>query len=258
MKKVVIIISMIFLLSFVAAQEYRLEIFTSQETFEAGENITLKVNIYDSQSSLITDEVLIILEDAENKAKIEQLIPSNEFVSVGLGDQASHGQGKITANYKDSEATKLFIIEIKELAKFELNGENLLITNIGNTKYTKTIQIIIGETTGIKEPKLDIGEKISYKLVAPEGVYKIKITDGKTTLSKGEVKLAGTGKAIGALDERISQRNPITGGIRPDEESDENLLSYFKNSTFTYVFIIVIFGAMILLAIERRMHKKTK
>ena len=169
---------------------------------------------------------------------------------------ASYGQGTITAKYKDAEAKGFFIIEIKESAKFELEGETLTITNIGNTKYTKTVQIIIGETTGIKEPKLDVGKKVSYKLIAPEGVYSIKVTDGKTILTQDEVKLTGTGKVIGALDETPSQRTGITGGIRA-ENSEENILSYFKNSKFVFVFVFVfaVLGAMILLAIERRYRK---
>ena len=65
----------------------------------------------------------------------------------------------------------------------------------------------------------------------------------------------GTGKAVGVLDESISQRSGITGGISPDEE-DEQLLNYLRNNSFIYIFILVIFGAMILLAVERRFRRK--
>lgn len=168
---------------------------------------------------------------------------------------ASYGQGKITATYKDSTATGFFNIEINEIVKFEIQGEKLIITNIGNTKYTKTVQIIIGETTGIKEPKLNIGESVSYRLIAPEGIYNIKVSDGKTSISQGEVKLTGTGKVIGALDERASSGAGITG-ISPEENSETELFNYVKKSKFIYVFVLTIFGAMILLAIERRYRRK--
>jgi hypothetical protein len=97
-------------------------------------------------------------------------------------------------------------------------------------------------------------------LVAPEGIYNIKVSDGVSTpLEIGGVKLTEkglTGKTIGILDEEASKRSPVTGGISPEEDSDEALLSYIRNSKFVYVFVLVIFGAMILLAIEKRYRKK--
>lgn len=254
-KGVIFLFCIILLSSLVIAEDYVLGVSIAKEIFEAGENITFKVDIYDSNNNLIDDAVSVTLEDAEERIFIKQTIPSNEFIEVNLGKLASYGQGKIIAEYKNSKATGLFEIKIKELARFDLNEDTLTITNVGNTRYTKTIHIIIGETTGIKNPKINIGKSISYKLIAPKGVYLIKITDGKTTFIKEEVILTGTGKIIGALDERISKGNSITGGISPDEE-DGISRSYLKNNKFTYVFILAIFGATILLAIERNYKKK--
>ena len=254
-KGLIFLFCIIFLSSLVTAQEYKIDITTTQEIFEAGKNITFRVSLRDLNNKPIYDNILVIVEDAEKRVKIEQDVQSNEPVSVNLGNRASHGQGTITTKYGDSEAKGFFVIEIKELVKFELEEDTLIITNIGNTRYTRTIQIIIGEVTGIKEPKLDVGKKVSYKLVAPEGVYNIKVTDGETILTQNEVKLSGTGKVIGALDESASQRTSITGGIRP-EDSEENLLSYFKDSKFVYIFVFIVLGAMILLAIERRYKRK--
>ncbi len=253
-KSLIFLFCIILLSSLVVAQEYKIGISTLKETFEAEENISIRISLLDYQNNPINDEVSVILEDAEKKVKVEKTIPSNKPVEINLKG-ATHGQGTITARYKDAEAKGFFIIEIKELAKFELEEDTLTITNIGNTRYTKTIQIIIGETTGIKEPKLDVGKKVSYKLVAPDGVYNIKVTDGKTSLTQNEVKLTGTGNVIGALDKSLSERASITGGIRP-EDSEKTFLSYFKNSKFMYIFVFVVLGAMILVVIERRYRKK--
>ena len=254
-KSVIILISIILLASLVLAQDYKLEISTAQEIFKAGENITLKVSLLDSDNKPVRGDVNILIEDAERTKRIEKIIPSNEFVEIDLGEGTTHGYWHVTAFYNEAEATSLFTIEAEESAKFELEGDKLIIVNIGNTKYVKTVQIAIGETTSIKTPKLNVGESISYRLVAPEGTYNIKVTDGKTSLERGNVKLMGTGKAVGVLDESISQRSGITGGISPDEE-DEQLLNYLRNNSFIYIFILVIFGAMILLAVERRFRRK--
>ncbi|MFA4952890.1 MAG: hypothetical protein WC584_01565 [Candidatus Pacearchaeota archaeon] len=246
----------IFLSSLVIAQNYKLEISLPKDVFEAGEKITLKVSLLDSANKPIDDNVNIILEDATKKSRIEKTIQSNQFVDIDLGENAPYGFWNIKATYQGIEANGLFSIGANELARFELKDDKLTITNIGNTKYSKTIQIIIGETTGIKNPELSIGESIFYRLVAPEGNYNIKVTDGKTTLTKAEVRLTGTGKVIGALDERAGQTSGITGTLSPEENSEGELFSYVRNNKFTYIFVLVIFGAMILLAIERRYKKK--
>jgi hypothetical protein len=256
MKKSLILLFGIILLSgLVLAQNYKMEISTAKDTFGAGENITFKVTLYDENNQLLNDNVNVVLEDAEKSVKVEKIISSNQFVGVSLNG-ASYGQGTITAEYKGVDATGNFVIDVNELAKFEIDGEKLIITNIGNIQYTKTVQITIGDVTGTKVPKLDSGKKASYRLIAPEGVYNIKITDGKTTLIKNDIQLSGTGEVIGVLDEAAAQRTGITSGISPDKESETGLLEYVKTGKFVYVFILVIFGTTILLTIERRYRKK--
>ena len=254
-----IILVIVFLLSFVVAQEYKIDVTTTQESFEAGEAITLKVSLFDLDNKPIYDQISITLEDS-SKNKIEQIVNSNELVSINF-EQATFGQGIITAKYQDSTSTGIFFINANENIEFEL-GENLLtITNTGNTKYTKSFQIVIGDYIGeTQDFNLEVGESRSFTLVAPEGTYILKvIIDSEVLFSKNDVPLTSkglTGEAIGAIDESASQRSGLTGGISPDEESHEAILGYLKDSKLTYVFVLVIFGTMILLAIERKYRKK--
>lgn len=261
-KKSLIFLSCIIVLSsLVIAQEYKMEMSTIPEDkiFGVEETIQMKITLYDLNSNLINDEVSVIIEDIKGTKIKEATIQSNKFEKIVMGEGIS-GEGKIIVRYKDSEITEPFFIKEKELAKFEINDGVLKITNIGNTKYNRKVYIIIGKTTGVKNPEIGIGKSVTYRLVAPKGVYKIKISDDgvSQSLEEGEVRLTGTGKAIGALDEQTSRRNPLTGGISPDKNSDQALLNYIRDSKFTYAFVLVIFGAMILLAIERRYRKKIK
>ncbi|MFH1711354.1 MAG: hypothetical protein ABH840_03515, partial [Nanoarchaeota archaeon] len=111
----------------------------------------------------------------------------------------------------------------------------------------KTLQIVIGDTIGTKTIEdLQVGESLTFKLIAPDGQYNIKITDGKTTISRERVAL--TGEVIGVLDERLSNPSPgITGGIGQK--------SVFQ-STFIYIFLVAVFVAAILLAVENKYRKK--
>jgi hypothetical protein len=249
----------IILQSFIIAQEYKLEISTIPEDkiFGPSETIQLKVALYNLDNTLVQDKILVTFEDI-HRTKIKEVeVQSNTFEKVELTGEGISGEGRIIAKYKNSEKTVPFFIKEKELIKFELKGEELIVTNIGNSVYNEKIYITIGQTTGTKTPNIKVGDSIVYRLIAPKGVYNIKVTSGETTLIKNGVQLTGTGKVTGALDESIQQGSHLTGSIRPDsEDSEGDLLGYMKNSKAIYVFIMIIIGAMVLLTIERRYRKK--
>ena len=251
-KSIIFLGFVIFLSAFVLAESINIE-FPLGDNFKAGENITLKISIFDEQNNPLSGNVELILEDAEKRKKIEKTISSKEIVEIDLWKGAIHGFWTVTAKYQDVETSEIFTVEIEELAKFEIHDNMLTITNIGNTRYTKTVQIVIGDTVGIKEPKLDVGKSITFRLIAPEGNYDIRITDGRTSIQRSSVAL--TGNVIGILDERIVGGNTLTGGIKPE---DDFSLMYLKNNKFIYIFILVVFGAMILLTIERNYRKKAR
>ncbi|MBI3623068.1 hypothetical protein HY212_03235 [Candidatus Pacearchaeota archaeon] len=256
MKKLALFLFCLVLLSLVSAKSINID-FPNGNEFEAGTPITFKATLYDDQGKPMDGNILVTIEDFEKKISIEKTVLSKEVVTLDLGDKATSGQGVINAQYQDIKAISFFDIGSKELARFDLEGSTLTVTNIGNTKYSRTITIKIGETIGTKQPNLEPGEKISYRLVAPDGTYNIVVNDGKESLVRGSVPLSGTGQAIGAIDNSGAGRSPVTGGISPSQNSDDAVLSYLKNNTFVYVFILVIFGAMILIAIERQYRKKS-
>ncbi len=262
MKKSLILfsaIAMLVLSSFVLAN--KIEVSIIGESFSAGNNITLQISLYDEQNNLINDNVFIVLEDAEKTKTINEMVPSNRLVYADIGENPIAGPWTINAKYQDpntneiSELTEFFTIKPNEVVEFKINGDVLTVTNIGNVEYTRAVYITIGDTIG--EPKkldLGIGESTQFRLIAPDGTYRVVVTDGETTITKPGVTL--TGKAIGILDEEIASGNtPITGGLRPGEES-EDIYSSLKNKSFVYVFLIVIIGAGILLAVERNYRKR--
>ncbi len=246
---------LILISSIVAAQspDVKIQVTTTKESFQPGENVTLKVALLDSQNAPINDNVNIIFENADKTKKIEKIIQSNSLVEINLGDGVSAGYWSITTNYQGSESKAIFIIETNEQAAFSLDEDILTISNTGNSRYTKTIQILIGDTLGVKDVDLNAGEKISFRLIAPDNVYSIRVTDGKTTLTRGNVQL--TGDVIGVLDNRASTRAPITGA-RVEGDNATSALNLVKNNKIIYAFILVVVGAAVLIAIERNYRRK--
>ena len=236
-------------------QGIKLQVTTIKESFQPGENITLKVSLLNSQNSPINTEVAIIFENAEKTKKIEKTLQTNTLIEINLGEGISAGYWSATAKYQESESKAIFTIETSEEAVFSLEGDMLAISNTGNSRYTKTIQILIGDTLGVKEVDLNAGEKISFRLIAPEGSYNIRVTDGKTTFTRGNVQL--TGDVIGVLDDRVRSRAPITGA-RVEGDSEAGALSLVKSNKIVYAFILVVVGATVLIAIERNYRRKLK
>lgn len=254
-KELVLILCIISLITIVYAQENKISVTTTKEAFLAGENITIKVSLLDSNNNPVNDNVQLTLENADKTIKIEKTISSNKLEEINLGESALSGYWTVAAAYENMISKSIFTIETNELIKFELNENTLTITNIGNTRYTKSIQILIDKVIGIKDVDLNVGEKISFRLIAPKGTYNIEITDGKTTLKKGGISL--TGEAIGVLDDRIKNPAPITGA-RLEGSSEGKIFNFIKNNGIAYIFVLAIIGAVILMAIERKYRRKVK
>lgn len=239
----------------VSAAAVKMEVSTlGKDSFQSGSNITLKVSLFDDQNNPINSEVRLTFENEAKTMQIQKIVSANKLISVNLGNNITGGYWTITSQYLESQAKTGFVIETNEAVKFEINGDVLTITNIGNTKYEKKVNVIISDTVGYKEPSLDLGESVSFRLIAPPGSYNIKVTDGKTTINRAGVAL--TGEVIGILDERISDRIPITG-IGP-EDLNKGSPGFIQNNKFIYISILAIVGATVLLGIERHYRKKAK
>ena len=248
-KSIISVFLIVVLISLVSAETLKIE-FPNGDEFGADEQISLKISLLDSENKPINQEITLTFEDSL-KNQITKQAETNKVVILDLGKNKLNGFWKATATYNNLQETVIFSIKEKEQVKFELGGDVLKITNTGNTPYSKTIQIAIGNSIGQKEIELGIGESASFRLIAPDGTYNVKISDGVTSLTKGDVSLIG--EAIGILDDRENRRVPITG-INPDNPDS----AITNKSKFVYVFVIAIIGATILLSIERRYRKKAQ
>jgi len=240
------------LLSLTTAQEkISLNVITTE--INPGENVSLKIELYDSQNKPLDDLVQISIENLQKIQTFQGNFSSNKFFDIPIGEDAEFGFWTINAVYKESKASDKFLVKSNELAQFNLEKDILTITNTGNTRYVKTIQILIGDTPKEIEVDLYPGEKTSFRLMAKDGEYNVRISDGTTTLTKSSVSL--TGNAIGISDQNTAESdNPITSGSSPNLDNVEKP----KTKNFIYIFIVAIFGTALLLLLERKYKKKAR
>ncbi len=260
-KRVISCVFSVFLLSFVIAQGYSAEIVLTKESLEKNSDLVMKVLLRDPEGDLISDKINITVEDSRRE-QMQIEADANKFITIPLKN-ANYGEGKITVIYKELKETKPFFVKANEEIEVTLKGDTLVIKNIGNVGYSEEVEIIIGDTSSIKDLELGIGEEISYRLIAPEGAYSLKVVSGGETLFQEEnVQLREkglTGQIIGAVDKGLENRNPLTGGIGPEnEENDDAILGYLKGDKLVYIFALAIIAIAILIAIERFYSNKKR
>jgi hypothetical protein len=254
MKKWYVLAIMLSLMAvMVSAEEYALDINIEKSIYSGYENVTYKVILL-QDGTPFSDNVKVFVSDVANKKVLDFDVKSNEENSFMIDKDFPSGYWKIEASYEDKNVKRFFTIGQREEAEFSIEGDKLIIKNSGNVPYTRTVQILIGEKVISQKQYIEIGDFKEIKLVAPEGIYDIQITDGVITpLVKRNVQLSGTGNVIGALDQNIIDNQPTLGGAR--DASAEGFFTS-KNFSVAFLFIGAVFGLFILLLVERVMQKK--
>jgi hypothetical protein len=168
-----------------------------EKEINSGKTFEYKLELYDQagkkmENMLINSNIISPLGEEKKFAVL-----SGEKVSFDIPLNASPGNWKISSFYTDVLSQSDFNVLETALVDFTLLNSTLLIKNIGNTIYNKTINIRIGD----RIEKLDLnilpGEERKFKLTAPEGNYDILVEDG---ISKSSGTMLLTGKAISIND----------------------------------------------------------
>ncbi len=218
----------------VAKIPQKIEIALDSQSVVPGGNISFKIFMYDQANDEVQGDVSIVIKDPENEEHWEKLVKTNELAAFFVEKNATPGYWKIEAVFQGISVKRLFYIENQEQAGFEIIGDMLYIRNLGNTPYRKAVQIAIGDEVEIKEMDLEIGEVRKFRLAAPDGTYKVSVTDGQETLTLDTISL--TGNAIGVVSEKSS--------------------NIFIKYPLVWIFIIIVFGMFILMMFERFADRK--
>lgn len=239
----------LFSVAIASAQEYSIDVKINQ----IGNNVTYQVILL-KDSIAFQDYVQVSISDIGSKKSFNQTVTSNQDNSFLIEKDFPSGYWKIEAFYQDKSVKRFFSVSEREEADFKLEGEKVIIRNIGNVPYTKTVQILIGDKAITQKQYIDIGTYKEIRLVAPKGKYNVQVAvDGKTELSALDIQLTGTGQVIGALDQQLIDNQPTLGSAR--DIKGDNIFSS-KNFSIALIFIGAVFGLFVLLLIEKVMRQK--
>ena len=242
------------LLVSLASAEFSIDISgLKTEDYNAGEDATFKIILLEDGTQT-SQQVTYTITDALQKTTIEGTANSNEDTSVKIEKEFTSGIWTITATYQDTQVERTFTIGENPEVEFLIEGDELIIRNTGNTRYTKTIQITIGTETNSYAQNIRAGEEKILRLISADGTYEIQVTDGDTSIKRENIQLFGTGNVVGAVDPELVGYTGFAGTTDPTSLEDQP--SSLKKLPLALIFVAAVGILIALVIIERRLTKK--
>ena len=196
-----------------------------------GEDFEFGLDLYDQSGTKMEGSISVSILDPENNER--QLIANaGEKAIVNFLTNSTPGEYRIAASFENLLEIKEFTMQSIQKVDFEFLESILIVKNIGNELYNKTIKVKIGEETQTLKLHIGVGEERRFNLNAPDGEYDVSVGDGDDSTEK---TLLLTGKAISIRD--------LTSG------------SIFKKYPLIWTFILIIVVLVIIVLLVRHKGK---
>lgn len=202
-----------------------LEIILDNEEVEPGTVMKTRAILHDQTGQPISSTSTITIINNNGKTVGQNEISNDGFLEITIPSGESPGKWTIKAESNGLVSQSYFTIKPVEKISTEIIKSTLMVTNIGNVPYNKSVMVKIGDKPMTIDVDLDVGEFQKYSLSAPNGEYDVDIiVNGKSNLNE---KVLLTGSAVNLKKSGIS----------------------FENNTIAWIIIIVIlafFGVKII------------
>lgn len=178
----------------------KIAIALNKQSITPGEDLKYTVVLEDQASMNVNGEdVPITISTPDGTDLVKDVIKSGEEKTQKIETNASAGYWKLSSSYEGLVVEKLAYVDELKKVSYLLENNTLTITNVGNVLYDKPVKITIGETSDVKEIKLDVGESIKYSLYG-NGSYIIKAGDDSGLSEVGTSALTGNAVGVGAYN----------------------------------------------------------
>jgi hypothetical protein len=214
-----------------------IDIAIDKPRIDPGESLNIKPILLDQSGKKIETEISLIIKDPDSNSIFEKLSAIDETIEFKTESDFMAGYYNIEVTDGKLSKTKDFYINEKALVKFEIRNNTVIITNIGNIPYNKSVQIDVSGKTFIRKlDNLMPGETKEFYLTGENDNYDVLIKDDSTELSQGNIPL--TGKAISVSDTSKS-------------------FTALANTPIIVILIIILLGAAILFLFRDILKKKS-
>ena len=180
-----------------------LEIFMESVDVEPGENLRVKIILYDQSGEKIHSNSAITIKNNKDKLVEKADIATDEFFEYPIARDQSPSDWKISAVSNNFSKERVFKIIAKESISIEIHNQTLVIANTGNVLYNKTALVKIGNSSLNIDVFLDVGKNQEYLLTAPNGNYRVEVITDDNSAS-GDVLLTGDAINIKKASENLA------------------------------------------------------
>lgn len=216
-----------------------IDIAMDNQNSDPGKNISFKPILIDQSGNPLVGDSDVKIIDPNAIPVYEKILQSGETVNYNIPTNATAGYYEIAVSSQNKEKSKKFYVNEKPLVYFQLVNGTLIVKNIGNVPYNKSVQVDInGKQILQKINNLRPGDSIEYKLTGTQPQNSVKISDGESQLSEENAVLF-TGAAVGV-------GNTGTGFI-----------SKLFNTPILWIIVAVIILAIILFLFKDIFKKKS-
>jgi len=212
-----------------------LEIAYEEPYVEPGTPVRVRAILHDQTGEKIESVAIITIKNADNAImeQVEKL--TDKFLEFPIAYNEPPSKWSVFAISNGLTAESAFSIKEKEKITLELVNKTLILRNVGNVLYNKTILVKIGDESLNINAFLEVDEAKKYTLTAPDGEYNIEvITDGES---------------------RLSDSVFLTGKVINIKETSRGIIEVVRKP-YIWIFIIAIFG-FVAFMVARKGYKKS-
>ena len=196
-----------------------LELFFENQKIEPGTNLKVKTIIRDQAGEKMEATSVITIKDSKGTILEQMEKPTEESLEFPISYNKAPDELQVTATSGKLTAESNFIIQEKEDINIELINKTVIITNIGNIHYNKSILVKIGGESLNIYVDLKVDETKKYSLSAPDGEYQVDI--------------------ITEEGNKVSEITTLTGSTINIKEVSGSVISLMKYP-FVWIFLILI------------------
>ncbi len=197
-----------------------------------GENFSIGIEVFDQSGVEMGGSVFVKIISPSGD-EIENIVQAGEFVLVDFDSNSSVGTWEIVSMFDELMQSREFEMMALQKVEFDFEDSVLIVKNVGNVLYNKTIDVNIGEDVMTLDLKIGVGEIRKFSLEAPMGEYDVVVGDGDYEVTR-QVLLTGNAVAV----------------------SDFKSVGVFKNYSVVWIFLIIVLGGIGGILIMR--YRKTR
>ncbi len=175
-----------------------LEIVFESSEIEPGTSVKVKTILHDQTGVSIPSSSFVTIKNSDSIIIEQSEKPTDEFYEFQIEYNEKPSSWVVVAISNRLEAISNFTIKEKESIETSIINKTIVVKNVGNVPYNKTILVNLGNSSLNINVSLLVDEEKKYALSAPTGEYNVEVKTAEGTSITGMVSL--TGKEIGVRE----------------------------------------------------------